>query len=272
MEYATKTIRGLYKLIDDIDEADAIVMSTDEYDALMAKHKNQLREMKKKLEDEREELHSTLVSFSQMSEENDRTARQVTNDMKEKLDRLTEENTRLSQEKSLVQLRLENQIQLNQGLKRIAKERSCADRDIPDKKNSSGYLVLRTGQTMEKTDEGEYQVWKTNIQTPYDASLPFEAIHEDIHRELQETVLGPMGVDWIQTEERNGIYETLETASGKVGCGVYRVRYSANLRSGYWELELYHNCPIFVPAAMRPPVIQGNKQSPKGKGGEKNDD
>ena len=151
---------------------------------------------------------------------------------------------------------LSQQRNLNDNLKRIAKERADAKRGLTPKKERSGYIVLFSSQYRERyrNDEGEKLVantWKSVLQTPYDATLPLEQIKDDVWDELLHQILYPMGFRRVQDLDKNGEYKSWHDDEEEL-CGLYRWDYKSNYRTGLWEITLYHTKSLSVPEEYRP--------------------
>lgn len=167
----------------------------------------------------------------------------------------------LEAEKSGIEESLKKQQNLNNNLKRIARERANARRGIRPKKEHDGYVVLYSMQWRERYRDSNGEkcvanVWKSVLQTPYDASLPLDAIQDEIWEELIHAVLYPLGFRQAQPVEKNGEYRTWtgedEDGIVKELCGLYRWDCKANYKSGLWELNLYHTKSLRVPEEYRP--------------------
>lgn len=177
---------------------------------------------------------------------------------------------------------------LNVNLKRIARERANAARGITPKKNHDGYLVMNSRQWTEKylvdewdTDahKEEYggsdemrtiafeygylktvkktaDVWKSVIQTPHDASLPLNQIKDIIIEDemFNGGVLDSIGCCCKIKEEYNGNYYSFGTnEDGYEKNGLYKWKFVANYKSGFWEVEIFTTKSLKVPEYRRPP-------------------
>lgn len=169
---------------------------------------------------------------------------------------------------------------LNMNLKRIAKERANQKRGIKPKKEHDGYLVLRSQQYNEKwTEEKDFdkwkkenprannkdfikiihhsaEVWKSVIQTPYDASIPLKVIEKTIMDELWNDgsgILSEIGCMGILKKEYNGNYHTfIDQDTNREQNGLYKWTFSANFRSGFWEVIIYTTQSLLIPEGRRP--------------------
>lgn len=187
---------------------------------------------------------------------------------------------------------LAKQINLNHNLKRIARERANSDRGITPKKEHDGYLVLSSRQWKERymydLTEEEYKampdefkrkhsypcseqrtadVWKSVIQTPYDASIPIGQIGPII--EMDDLwvggILADLGCVKMLESEYNGIYDDFGINEDGYGInGLYKWVYVANYKSGLWEMEIFTTKSLRVPPHRRPEPI-GRKKPKKQK-------
>ncbi|MGO5166669.1 MULTISPECIES: hypothetical protein [unclassified Candidatus Paralachnospira] len=182
---------------------------------------------------------------------------------------------------------LKRQKYLNGNLKRIARERANQDRDIRPKKEHDGYLVMSSRQWVENyeytyTDEEyealDYQfkrkhpkpyterrkadVWKSIIQTPYDASLPLDQIRGQVESEIGD-VLDSIGCQsWLKPEYNGEFYDFGKNDEGYPKNGMYKWKYQANYKAGFWELEIFTTKSLRVPENRRPRPM-GRKQGKK---------
>lgn len=175
---------------------------------------------------------------------------------------------------------LKKQRNLNQNLKRIARERANAVRKITPKKEHDGYLILSSRQWVEHYEytykDEEYdamdyefkrrhpkpykehrkaQVWKSILQTPYDASLPLNQIKGIIEDDdlWNGGILRDIGCARMNINNNNGLYQTFgKNEEGYENNGLYKWKFIANYKSGFWELEIYTTKSLQVPEYRRP--------------------
>lgn len=172
-------------------------------------------------------------------------------DVERQLERATKENNNLKE-------LLNRQLNLNNNLKRIAIERANAKRGLTPKKEHSGYVVLSSVQYKEHTHNGVVDVWRSLLQTPYDASLPYEQITDDIWVDVlnRKSVLESLGIIHMQRKKDNGVYRTWTTIDDagveRETCGLYRWNFKANYVCGLWEMTMYHTQSLYVPEEYRP--------------------
>ena len=183
---------------------------------------------------------------------------------------------------------------LNGNLKRIARERANAARGVTPKKEHDGYLVLSSRQWTEHYQVDEWDtddhkkdydtpenrptaiknkylkiinktadVWKSVIQTPYDASLPLSQVRDVIIKEdmWDGGVLDSIGCPCMIKKEYNGTYYSFGTnEDGYEKNGLYKWKFIANYKSGLWEVEMFTTKSLQVPEYRRPPRRTNKKK------------
>lgn len=137
---------------------------------------------------------------------------------------------------------------MNRQLKRIMRERSNADRAITPKKEHDGYIILRVEQYAERIDgETVLEAWRSQLQTPYPAELCGESVCFTIEDDLvAENILSELGCNEVALESD---IEDLQNAEENT---VYRIRHSANCRSGFMEVTLYTTGPLYITKEKMP--------------------
>ncbi|MDD7453734.1 hypothetical protein ACQRAW_06905 [Fusicatenibacter saccharivorans] len=183
--------------------------------------------------------------------------------------------------KAVAEDQLKNQIELNENLKRIARERANAARGIANKKQHDGYLVLSCRQWTEhykyELSEAEYAeksvefkrthsypcaeyrtapVWKSLLQTPYVSSIPLQNLIDLIEENdlWDKGILRDIGCTQMNASNINGYYQKFTNLNGDNVNGLFRWNYIANFRSGFWEMELYTTQCLQVPEYRRPRI------------------
>ena len=288
--YVKKTITG-YKMLSEANRSDAThyLVTVDEYDdirqqltqsasAVTNMREEVSREVKAAYDDANARLKESLSDFKQRSEYQ---KRKLTSDIASRDDRIRELKDLI--EKADKDLQAERDLQKN--LLRIAKERANQKRDIRPKKQHDGYIVLETGQWLEKylclvwadgIDPADYKepedfqyakdhslfrqlpketiVWRSVLQTPYEATLPIEEVGPRIEQELRENVLQDLGCASMVASEKNGEWPDEEaTTNETMECILYRWRYRASYqRAGLWEVEVHTTRPLIIPVHRRP--------------------
>ena len=192
-----------------------------------------------------------------------------------------------------VKAELRNEKSLNTNLVRIMRERANQARGIRHKKNHDGYIVLGSRQWTEKYTEevwdseehaekygnGEYRshaikqgylrlekkmvnTWRSIIQTPYSASLPVEPVRARVKKEIGK-VSADIGVEYhIDEANKDNCHDWQIPDYEECANVLYRAQYSANYKTGFWELTIYTTKSLRVPE-NRCPVKQERTQRQK---------
>ena len=192
-----------------------------------------------------------------------------------------------------VKAELRNEEILNVNLVRIMRERANQARGIRHKKNHDGYIVLGSRQWTEKYTEevwdseehaekygnGEYRshaikqgylrlekkmvnTWRSIIQTPYSASLPVEPVRARVKKEIGK-VSADIGVEYhIDEAKKDNCHDWQIPDYEECANMLYRAQYSANYKTGFWELTIYTTKSLRVPE-NRCPVKQERTQRQK---------
>ena len=84
------------------------------------------------------------------------------------------------------------------------------------------------------------KVWKSVLQTPYDANTPFLYARKKIEKDFfLDGILPKIGCfQWVDIDQ-NGTYQEFINEQGEKVNGLYRWDFRGTFRSGYWEVELY---------------------------------
>ena len=102
-------------------------------------------------------------------------------------------------------------------------------------------------------------VWKSIIQTPYEASLPVNQI-TDLVKTGIDAIRGELNIDTrLKTEYNGKYYDFGNNNEGYKANGMYRWQYKANYRTGLWELEIYTTKSLKIPENRRPHLKVGKK-------------
>ena len=192
-----------------------------------------------------------------------------------------------------VKAELRNEKSLNTNLVRIMRERANQVRGIRPKKNHDGYIVLGNRQWTEKYTEevwdseehaekygiDEYRIhaikqgylrlekkrantWRSTMQTPYSASLPVEPVRARVKKEIGK-VFANIGVeDHIDETNKDNCHDWQIPDYEECANVLYRAQYSANYKTGFWELTIYTTKSLRVPE-NRCPVKQERIQRQK---------
>lgn len=149
-----------------------------------------------------------------------------------------------------MQVRLQED-NLNRSLLRIMRERANASRKLSPKKEHSGYVILMMQQIDWSYKKGHGEtvnatIWRSSVQTPYSASLPYKSISEYIREDLEKGgVLSGFGCDYVVDSADRGIcldaIEEHSTNNVLVKC-----LYRANFKSTFWEIDLFTSKPLRI--------------------------
>ena len=255
-----------------------IRLSIDEYQNLL----DQIQSLQKELKEANENL---ILAKKQSTQEFEEKLQYFKEKAAQKMFELQKEaNAKIKSAlnaKEIAEEQLQNQIELNENLKRIARERANAARGIANKKQRDGYLVLSCRQWTEhykyELSEAEYAeksvefrkqhsfpcsesrtalVWKSILQTPYDASLQLYNIQELIEENdlWDQGILSDLGCSKMNESSINGYYQKFTDQDGSEANGLFQWNYIANFRSGFWEMELYTTQCLQVPEYRRPQI------------------
>lgn len=155
---------------------------------------------------------------------------------------------------------------LNENLLRISRERANADRNLPRKKDHTGYVVTYSAEKecrykIDRRSWGRVLLWETVLQSPYSAEFTGEQAKRQIWEDLftaygdEPWKIGRLGID----EEYDGKYEDLISESGWVTRYATKnvllmpeVKLRLNFNVSFWEIVIQHTQPIgVVPPDMR---------------------
>lgn len=192
---------------------------------------------------------------------------------------------------------IRNEKYLNANMTRIMRERANQARGIQPKKRHDGYIVLESRQWIEKYTEETWDtedhkrrysenrgaaikkkylrienktvaVWKSILQTPYDASIPLENIQYRVEEEdlWKNGILKDIGCRGMCESFANGRYTNFgRDDNGDEKNGLYKWVFRANYRTGFWELEIYTTKALTVPEYRRPTWAQKKTRKVKAK-------
>lgn len=284
--FAKKTLTGYKEVPGGYSDPDAeyYIEPMKEYRADVEKVRKAEEDAYKAMRDADEKIKQTTRNLNnqlayyrrQAADDADRKVARVEAVVTQRDERIRELEKKLAE----AEAQLKNERYLNGNLKRIAKERANADRGIKPKKEHDGYLVLSSRQWVEHYDheltEEEYNakpeefrsryrfpytehltadVWKSVIQTPYEASLPLNQIRSLVEDyDLWDAgILRDIGCPKMNANDINGHYQTFGTNDeGYENNGMYKWKFVANYKSGFWELEIYTTKSLQVPEYRRP--------------------
>lgn len=262
--FAKKTITGYKEVIGGCSDAEAEVYieTLDEYFENLSKIREYESDIKDvKVEADRRVQEAYSDANRQLQEYISKESRKI-RDALDKQQCAEKIATQALAEKKRLEDALERQQNLNNNLRRIARERANAKRGLTPKKEHSGYVVLYSAQYKQHCEKWKVvNAWHSVLQTPYDASLPLHQIKDIIADDLIE-VFACLGIRGVQDTDENGNYVTWTVEENGVKrevCGLYRWDYRANYKSGLWEMNLYHTKSIRVPEEYRPRKQMGEK-------------
>lgn len=256
MLHAVKTSLGSYRIVD--GDGTYVIMDNDEFHDYV-KISRMLRDDIRRFSRESVDLHSklqddiktidSLRSQLSVSEEKVKELSRQKDELEQSITALREEITKLTDDLAHVE-------SLNVNLRRICRERANQARDLP--KSSDGYVVLVSQEWREKAQNGQLiRGYKTQIQSPHDASMDDETAKRQIFEDLISVVLADLGC--VYYEKVNGRpAELIEELS------MYRWIYTADYRTGFWIVTIYTTGPLIVPSHRRP------QQKPRNRGGTQN--
>lgn len=96
--------------------------------------------------------------------------------------------------------------------------------------------------------------WKSVIQTPYDASIQLKVIEKEIMHDLCEAnILRELGCQEKMKDEYNGKCKEvgiLTEENENKNC-MYKWDYTANFKTGFWEITIYTIKELIVPVGRR---------------------
>ena len=163
MDFVKKSVMG-YKTADKEDATHAI-LDIEEYRAEQLKIfnlENSKNALMRQIETERRESRESHEAEIQRYKA---YANRQFAELKEKISQLEQE--------------LKYQTDLQEGLKRICRERANSERNIRPKKKCMGYVEQRS----RKRDK----LWRTSIQTPYKTSLEADLVIKEITKDIQHS-------------------------------------------------------------------------------------
>ncbi len=259
-----------------------VVLETNEYNMLIHNRDVHLRwyesEKQKREEDAKEAEQHEKEAVDAAYED---ARQQLKKYKKEADDKAAVLVKKAEEEKKTAMDEAEKLKNLNKNLMRIARERANQARQITPKKNNDGYLVLESCQWQERYKhdftkeeyaqlsddikrrypDGYYEkrtasVWRSVVQTPYDASLPLNQIRSQIEDDdlwrSGHGILREIGCSMMSKNENNGIYSRGFDGEGKEVNRLYKWEFKANYRSGLWEVIIYTTKSLRVPPERRP--------------------
>lgn len=266
-------------------EAEYYIESKAEYDSDIKKirdaenaaacaERDAREEKKRVIDNANAQLYKYQKSADEEAERKVKAAQQIVEEKDNEIEKLKRQLEAAKQE-------IQREIYLHRNMIRIMTERANQKRGIKPKKNHDGYVVLESRQWTQKYTEEtwdteehkqsyanqrgvaikngylkiehkEEKVWKSTLQTPYDASLPLAQVCDRIEEDLG-TVLQSIGCELRLRPEYNGVYCNFGTNdAGYPMNGMYKWQYKANYKMGLWEVEIFTTKSLRVPDYRRP--------------------
>ena len=258
MEYVKRSSLGAVKKCNE-EEAAYVMQTMGEYKELLeiAKmYRDDLHRAELQNKDLKEKYSSLQKKVEKMLGEKERFATQVQElevQIKENRKMYSERINELGQTIAEREEAVRQAQRLNDNLKRICRERANSDRRITPKKTHDGYLVLQSREWRERLPDRQVVcVWKSILQTPYDASAEPDAVATPIYEDLINSVLVDIGCNRYVLPDDNGKY-----VSEKEENVLYAWRCSADYKTGYWCVIIYTTKPLVVPVERRARNVRG---------------
>lgn len=218
-----------------------------------------VQRLRQDLEKARQDYQGLKNNLYRLSGEKETLAADLFRSQQEK-NKLIAELDSLKQDLTIANQEIVSAKALNGNLIRVMTERANVLRNVRPKKSSDGYIVLSSREWTEYLGDGETaDVWKTAIQTPFDASMERSSVDRQILDDLREKVLSDLNCD-VSTEE-NGEYP--EACDRRFSSVMYRWKMIADYRSGFWIAEIYTTDELHVPLARRLTAFKGGRHHEK---------
>ena len=251
MEWAKKSVLGGFKSCVE-SEATHSVVEIEEYNDLVNQikktridnsyYKTALCNSEKKRKEDEELIKKQKKKINEMVR-----YIQITKKTHTDVSKLTYDNDRLRVTIKHLQEESDAARHLNQNLRRICRERANQERNIRPKKKHDGYIVLSSQEWRITLPDGTRKtVWKSILQTPYDSSIPFDIIRNDIYMDIKNKVIIDLGCDDINEPEKNGVY--FATKGNRLFQWSSHI---ADFRTGLWTIMILTSEAITVPAERR---------------------
>lgn len=282
MLYAKKLISGLLKetseqkadhVLLSLDEADDLAMDLEQFKSERDDARISTKKVEEKIEDlKREHNREMMQTITRLLNDEEFSVKEAKEAAEKKYRTLEDKYAEawrliddLTAENNLLQNEYDREKDLNRMFRRMATQRANQNNGQPQK-GGCGYVIISSAQVKDRVWDDYYvDSWKSVLKTPYSAELPLQLIRRDIRTDLIFTVLGAIGIERLQEHSKNGCYQIWDAPADdgtKISLnGVYRWIYRINARENLWEIEIFHNLPIFVSADMLP-------QKPTGKRGQ----
>lgn len=161
---------------------------------------------------------------------------------------------------------------LNSNLIKVATERANAEKERRPRKKRSGYVHLGMEQAYYSYKDSnrrmvKLECWKIRLQSPYSVLMDYRSASGLIESDLLNTFMQLMKIDSFYDNDK------LESLSVEhfhhiwsAETLIFKSSYKANALQGFWEVELWLNCPIEILPEMLP---QNKKRNKKPSGNDK---
>ena len=144
---------------------------------------------------------------------------------------------------------------LNSNLLRISRERANQERNLRPKKAHKGFVVLNRQSLYYKLYSNvkqppksnqpnyiEFSCFKIKIQTPFDASISFDLIEDEIIEAFSDFMKDLKIDNWynynyIISQPISKIKDII--FNSEYNNFIFKCSYNANFKSNFWELEVY---------------------------------
>lgn len=249
MERVYKGIVG-YKLENEKNSATHVILTLEEFytlerkiDSLDAKIRNNMWTHQHEIKKERENANKSIEDMKTQAQKHLNVLQSDLNDAKGEIDRLND---------------------LNSNLRRIMRERANAKRGLKPKKLHHGYMVLDSQQYNYLFRHGKkaienYPCWRVRIQSPYDSSIPYKTIVDDIYSDLLKVFGASLNVKTVMNidkktknhEEFEKLLRRFKELWNSDKNFIFKASYKANIKSGFWEVEYLVKSSITIPEDMR---------------------
>jgi hypothetical protein len=244
MERVVKGIMGHYGAEKPDKPATHVILTVEEYNDL----KSDIRQAKNETQATINKSNSQVADYKLKAEtiiKNERSeAQKRIEAIQSDLNKATNEIHRLND--------------LNANLLRINKERANAKRGLKPKKEHHGYMVIDSQQynyvfrywVRAKANSEDFPCWKVRIQSPYNSSIPFDTIHENIYDDSIKIFGSKLGLNSICDVSTYKFQDFKEMWDSDKNF-IFKTSYKANIKSGLWEVEYLVKSSITVPEDMR---------------------
>ena len=233
-EFVRKNMLGGYKVVPEgagDPQCTHVILTKAEYSEFLKEEAG----LRTSVQDERRRADATKV-------EADRKIAKAQEEAAREIDQVRKEM-------AVVQSALDNEVELNINLKRIAKERANADRHLKPKKEHTGYVVVSSMEKAYRYRSGRgtevVSLWETVVQTPYEIGFSEEVARKQILEELRNEIMQDIGIEAFSSKRYEELVFLKDWRQTLVNYNVMMdVRLKGNYRAGYWEVVFLHTYPL----------------------------